>query len=110
MDWKSRLESYRLLKMRADCRLYRAEYFEQYNRNDPFSKELRAEAKEFYKEMTKIKKVVNNLPEPYRSVLIFHYIDGLTLENISERLYYSFRWTQRLKKKALEFLERANTQ
>lgn len=43
----------------------------------------------------------------YRAILQMYYVNGLTLEEVAAQMHYTWRWTTKLKKRAVAEIEKA---
>lgn len=54
-----------------------------------------------------VEKAIDKLRPPYRMLLRYRYIDGLTWDQVSEKMHYSLRNVHRMRKEAVRMLESA---
>lgn len=96
------LSSYKLLKLRAEWRYKKIDFFEKYNAVGEYCEMLARQAEELLAERRKIEGAVDALAEPSSTILRLRYIEGRTLEETADRLHYTYRWTARLQAKAID--------
>lgn len=96
------LNSYNLLKLRAEWRYKKIGFFEKYNAAGEYCEMLARQAEELLAERRKIEGAIDALTEPSKTVLRLRYIEGRTLEETADRLHYAYRWTARLQAKAID--------
>ena len=65
----------------------------------------KAKIEELAARQLEVEKAIDALRPPHRMLLRYRYIDGLTWEQVSERLHYSWSQTHRLHREALQMLE-----
>ena len=65
----------------------------------------KAKIEELAARQIEVEKAIDALRPPHRMLLRYRYIDGLTWEQVSERIHYSWRQTHRLHREALQMLE-----
>ena len=65
----------------------------------------RAKIEELAARQLEVEKAIDALLPPHRMLLRYRYIDGLTWEQVSDRIHYSWRQTHRLHREALQMLE-----
>ena len=72
---------------------------------------LRQTAAQLLEERGRLQARIASVPDPtLRLLLEYHYIDGMTLEQVAEHLHYSYVHTCRLHKQALAGLSREQTE
>lgn len=101
------LSSYKLLRLRAEWRHKKINFFRKYNAAGEYCEILARQAEELIAEGQKIENVIDSLTEPSKTVLRLRYIEGRTLEETADRLHYAYRWTARLQAKAIDDFRKA---
>lgn len=96
------LSSYKLLKLRAEWRYKKIDFFKKYNAAGEYCEMLARQAEELLAERRKIEGAIDALTEPSSTILRLRYIERCTLEETADRLHYTYRWTARLQAKAID--------
>ena len=65
----------------------------------------KAKIEELAARQLEVEKAIDALRPPHRMLLRYRYIDGLTWEQVSEKMHYSLRNVHRMRKEAVLMLE-----